>query len=112
MTTSLKRKPKLGLGSLVNKLFDGLWENNMCLKQNSIGIFSRKWKWTFSALKCVQWYKLMFQLRANTCWDHTVNRSNREWTKDHYLHLQADSGNCQVEWVIFRIRAIKFLGID
>lgn len=42
MTTSLKRKPNLGLGSLVNKLFDGLWENNMCLKQNSTGVFSRK----------------------------------------------------------------------
>lgn len=77
-----------------------------------MGIFSRKWEWTFSALKCVQRYKLMFQLRANTCWDHRVNRSGRVGTQSHYLHLQVDAGNRQVESVTFRIRAINFLERD
>lgn len=54
----------------------------------------------------------MFQLRANTCWDHRVNRSGREGTQSHYLHLQVDSGNRQVGSVTFRIRVINFLERD
>lgn len=51
-----------------NKVTCGLWQNDLCHKQNSMGIFKRKWKWTFSALKDV-----LSQLKANMCQDHTVN---------------------------------------
>lgn len=75
-------------------------------------LFSRKWTYTFGALKCIEWCKLTFRQKANTWRDHTATRSGRERTNDHYLYLQTDSGNCQVEWVLFRIRAINFLGRD
>lgn len=95
-----------------NQVTCGLRQNDLCHKQNSMGIFKRKWKWTFNALKDVQWYKLLSQLKANMCQDHTVTRSSRESTKGHYLHLQTDFGNCQEEWVIFMTRAINFLEIN
>lgn len=72
--SSLERGPSLGL----SKLSDGLWQNDMYPKQNSIRIFNRKWKWTFSTLKDVQHYRLTSQLKANMRQDHRVTRSCRE----------------------------------
>lgn len=102
----LEKEAKLRSEFFSNKVTCGLWQNDLCHKQNSMGIFKRKWKWTFSALKDV-----LSQLKANMCQDRTVTWSSRERTKGHYLHLQTDFGNCQEEWVIFLTTAINFLEI-